>query len=168
MRMNLLFGVVVLLIIAVGNAVKLPLKNVILFDGECNFCNGWVDLIEKFDPERKIKFSAIQSSKGSEIMKLIGKDSEDLSTVVYVRYFSPGDEEIEKITNPTNEVFFKSGAIVHVFEDLFLPRWIANFILLITPEFVRDKMYDLVAKNRYKIMGKRDECSSRGVSDDEL
>jgi predicted DCC family thiol-disulfide oxidoreductase YuxK len=165
--MNLLFffAVVVLLIIAVGNAVKLPLKNVILFDGECNFCNGWVDLIEKFDPEGKIKFSAIQSSKGSEIMKLIGKDAEDLSTVVYVRFFSPDDQNKEE---NTNEVFYKSGAIVHVFEDLFLPRWVANFILWITPEFVRDKMYDLVAKNRYKLMGKRDECSSRGVSDDEL
>lgn len=60
-------------------------KNLILFDGVCNFCNGWVDTVLRLDPKGKFKFTALQSPTGQQVLEKLGKQPDDLSSVVYVR-----------------------------------------------------------------------------------
>ena len=65
-------------------------NNVILYDGVCNFCNGWVDLVLSADKEKKFRFAAMQSKAGMEALQLVGREAKDLSSVVLVQ--STGDK----------------------------------------------------------------------------
>jgi hypothetical protein len=77
---------------------------IILYDGVCNMCNGWVDLLLKLDADKKFTFSALQSKAGMQLLQQIGKDKNDMSSVVYIKS-SNGDIQ---------EVYFKSDAALKV------------------------------------------------------
>ena len=132
----------------------LPLKHIVIFDGICNFCNGWVDIILKYDTKKLIKFSAAQSETGKELLAFLGRNPDDLSSVVYIRRFDPRSEALPS----DRQVFVKSEAVLRVLEDVGVPSVAVNAMMLTIPLIVRDNVYDLVAKNRYNILGKRDTC----------
>ena len=119
-------------------------KNVILFDGVCNFCNAWVDLLMKVDKQEVFKFSALQSPRGKDILRLIGKDENDISSVVLVKSL--------------DEVYFKSDVPIQVLKQLNGGFWLAGVLMQGFPLFVRDSVYDVVASNRYSLLGKREDC----------
>lgn len=133
----------------INNPTSTPgVKNIILFDGVCNFCNKWVDLVITLDPSKKFKFCALQSSKGQALLKSIGKEESDISSFVFIK----------SINGPRKEFYFKSEAALKVAENLGLgPLSVASRFLLPFP-LLRDNIYDMVASNRYNILGKRDEC----------
>ena len=137
--------------------VGLGRKNIILYDGVCNFCNSCVKTVARFDTKRKFSFVPLQSDQGRDFMCSLGRSNDDLSSVVYVRTMrtaEPADGSAESI-----EVFIKSDAAVHVIEELFrIPPVLISFLCAILPRLLRDGVYDLVAKNRYSIMGKRTDC----------
>lgn len=123
-------------------------KNLILFDGVCNFCNGWVDTVLRLDPSGKFKFTALQSPTGQLVLERLGKQRDDLSSVVYVR----------RLDDEKQEAFFKSDAALKVAEDLGIPSFLVSKVQEGLPLSVRNSVYDMVAENRYNLLGKRDVC----------
>ena len=113
-----------------------------VFDGVCNFCSGTVRLVTLLDPDGLIRFSAIQSPYGQLLCGQAGVDPLD----------------------PTTFLFFERGraleatdAMVALVGRLRAPwRWL-RFVAIV-PRPLRDKLYRLVARNRYRLFGKRRTC----------
>jgi predicted DCC family thiol-disulfide oxidoreductase YuxK len=117
-------------------------KKIILFDGVCNFCNFWVDFVLKRDKKDLFRFSALQSSKGIELLKKYNFDSFSIDTFVII---------------VGNKFYTKSTAALLVCKQLKgLIKILFPFIII--PKFIRDFIYDIIAKNRYKLFGKRESC----------
>ena len=115
---------------------------IILFDGVCNFCNFWVNFILDRDKEDKFRFTALQSEKGSGLLKKYNLSTEDFDTFVLI------DRE---------KYYIKSTAAFMVAKNL-PGLWKTLYVFIIVPKPVRDFFYSLIAKNRYKLFGKRATC----------
>lgn len=115
--------------------------DVILFDGVCIFCSRWVRFIAVRDAERRFRFTPIQSDYGTRLAKTFGIDPDDPDTNAVVH---------------GGEVFTKSDAALTVLS--LLPRWRWTRILFAVPRPLRDALYNLVARNRYRIFGKYHAC----------
>lgn len=114
--------------------------NVVFFDGYCSLCNHFVDWLMRTDKSGKLKFASLQ---GETATQLIGKKSQvEIDTVVYLR----GAEQFER-----------SSAVIQILKDIG-GLWSILQIFIIVPPFIRDFLYRFVAKNRYRIFGKRDTC----------
>ena len=115
---------------------------IILFDGVCNFCNYWVDFTIDRDKNDIYRFAALQSEEGQLLLQQYNIKSTDFESFVLIR---------------GENVFTKSTAVLLISKTLSGPTKIMYpFIFL--PKFIRDFIYDLIAKNRYKIFGKRNVC----------
>lgn len=138
---------------SIGAKNGLVARNVILFDGVCNFCNFWVDTVKRLDTDQKFHYTALQSKSGKRLLGQLGKQSDDLSTVVFIRklYDTSNDKK--------SEVFIKSDAALQVAAELGIPPQLINTVGLVFPKSFRDTIYDYVAKNRYNILGKRESCN---------
>ena len=114
----------------------------VIFDGVCNLCNGTVQFIIKRDIKKRFSFTTYQSITGQDILSQHGFSATDQSTVVYVK----------------NEVpYFKSKAVLEILRDLGC-CWNLLYILIVIPPFIRDFVYDIIAKSRYRVFGKRESC----------
>lgn len=132
--------------------------NTILFDGLCNLCNGSVNFILKRDKQGKFKFASLQSEIGKELCK-----QHDIDTNILARS-AGGVDSIILIKN--DNVFIKSNAVLEILKDMPI-GWRLFRIGIILPTVIRDYLYDFVAKHRYRIFGKKDECSipSKDIQD---
>jgi len=120
------------------------LTNIILYDGVCNFCNTWVNLLLRLDTGNKFKFAALQSNAGMALLESMGKGRDDISSVILYK---------EK-----GKFFSKSEAVIEVVKQLGLPLYAAASLGALLPKTARDGLYDTVASNRYNLLGKKDEC----------
>lgn len=119
-------------------------RPVILFDGVCNLCNGGVNLALDLDPPGKLRFAALQSDAGRALLARAGRDPSDISSIVLV-------EE--------HGAYVKSDAVLRIATYLENPALPAAAALgMFFPEQLRDAVYDLVAANRYELLGMKDEC----------
>ena len=117
-------------------------NQIILFDGVCNFCNFWVDFVIKRDKKNLFRFAALQSATGIELLKKYNLDSSS-----QVTFFLIAD----------NKIYTKSTAALIVCKQLSgIIKILYTFIIV--PGFIRDFIYDLIAKNRYNLFGKRESC----------
>ncbi|MBS4172757.1 thiol-disulfide oxidoreductase DCC family protein [Bacillus sp. FJAT-49736] len=117
------------------------MKNIILFDGVCNFCSQSVQFIIKRDPNGIFHFASLQSDIGKELLKQYGVD-ENIDSFVYV---SEG------------KAYVKSSAALQVCRRLHgFWKWL--YIFYFVPAPIRNSMYDFLAKNRYKWFGKMESC----------
>lgn len=116
-------------------------KNIVLFDGVCNLCNGLVRFIIKRDAVGKFKFASLQSATGQQYLKRFGLKNEFQSLV-----FIQGDQFYIKSTGAL-KILREVGGIWQIFGAL-----------LLIPRPIRDFFYDQIAKSRYKVFGKRDAC----------
>ena len=115
---------------------------ILLFDGVCNLCNGFVQFIIKRDKNAKFKFASLQSEIGQEYLKQHHLETEVFESFVYLK----------------NDKFYqKSTAALTLFKDLG-GAWVLMYVLIIFPRFIRDFFYNLIARNRYKMFGKRESC----------
>ena len=117
-------------------------KQIILFDGVCNFCNASINFIIDHDPEKRFKFAPLQSEIGQDILRKFNKNTEDFDSVILLKnntLYQKSDAALE-ITKHLSG-FWKYLAVFNIFPTSFL-----NFF------------YDIVAKNRYRIFGKTDSC----------
>jgi predicted DCC family thiol-disulfide oxidoreductase YuxK len=117
---------------------------VLLFDGVCNLCNGFVRFVVRFDHEGTFRFAPLQSAVAQELLDRhgIATGDESFDTVVLV-------EDGERYT--------KSTAALRVARRLDGP-WPLAYPLVVLPQRLRDAGYDLVARYRYRLFGKSDEC----------
>ena len=130
-------------------------RPVILFDGVCNLCHGGVNFVLDTDntPNGVVRFAALQSKLGRELLERAGRSRDDMSTIVLVEKPSSSSEM---------KFYFKSDAVLRIGTYLgkFYGIPLAPFAQLGTlfPNFIRDTVYDTVANNRYNLLGKTDEC----------
>lgn len=124
--------------------IKIPKnKRLILFDGVCNLCNTSVNYIIKYDKKDMFRFVALQSEIGQKIVKEFNIDPKKTDSIIL---FS----EEQKLS-------YKSTAALKIANHLNFPFNIL-VVFLIIPPFIRNWVYDYIAKNRYKWYGKRKEC----------
>ena len=136
-------------------------KQVILYDGVCNFCNSWVDLVLKIDSKKSFTFCALQSDSGKDILQFIGRDRGDLSSVVYVKRLDMRDGWKERTDDSDRDkcvVYMKSDAALYVAQDLGVPSLLVRLVVMLVPRVIRDGIYDIVASNRYRFLGRRQQC----------
>lgn len=117
------------------------MNNIILFDGDCNFCDKSVQFIIKNDIKSVFKFTSLQSDIGQELI---------------TKYNIPKDtDSVVLIQDDT--YYIKSSAALRICKEL-KSFWKIFYIFLIVPKPIRDIFYNILAKNRYKLFGKRDSC----------
>jgi predicted DCC family thiol-disulfide oxidoreductase YuxK len=117
-------------------------NGIVLFDGVCNLCNNSVQFIIKHDKRDFFRFAALQSDTGQALLKQAGLPPDFLQTFVY---FEKG------------KFYMQSTAALRISRHL-NGGWKLFYPLLIVPAFIRNFFYRLVANNRYKMFGKKDEC----------
>jgi len=115
---------------------------IILFDGVCNFCNTSVNKIIKHDKKNKFKFTALQSEAGKKLLQQHSIDATKIDSIILIE---------------NNIVFIKSTAILKISKHL-NGLYPLAFGFIIIPTFIRDAVYDFIARNRYKWWGKKDSC----------
>jgi predicted DCC family thiol-disulfide oxidoreductase YuxK len=120
----------------------------ILFDGVCVFCSRWVRFVIDRDPERRFRFVAIQSEPGRVLATRFGIDPEAPQTNAVVW---------------GGRIFFKSDAALTVLGQLAATRPLRS--LKVVPKLLRDPVYDLIARNRYRIFGRTDACMIPSAED---
>jgi predicted DCC family thiol-disulfide oxidoreductase YuxK len=116
---------------------------VVLFDGVCNLCNGFVQFLVPRDPEGTFRFASLQSDVGQELLAERGLPTNDLESLVLIE----GDD-----------CYVKSSAVLQIAAHLggvygLLPP------LRFVPRRVRDQIYDFVAARRYRWFGRKDRCT---------
>jgi predicted DCC family thiol-disulfide oxidoreductase YuxK len=116
-------------------------RKIILFDGVCQFCNGSVNFIIKQDVKQKFLFAPLQSEFGSQFLQN-----------------HPELNNVDSLILLENEHYFiYSTAALKIVKQL---NWKFKFlyVLIIIPKPIRDFVYKLVAKNRYRLFGKSETC----------
>jgi predicted DCC family thiol-disulfide oxidoreductase YuxK len=115
---------------------------VILFDGVCNLCNGSVIFIIKRDAQAKLKFASLQSDYGIQQMQRFNLSTSALNSVLLIK---------------EGRLFQKSNAALEI-ASMLDGIWPLLYVFKIIPRFMRDVIYDGIAKNRYRWFGKKEEC----------
>ena len=114
--------------------------SIIFFDGVCNFCNSTVNWLMIRNKRGNLKFASLQ---GESAKVLLPEEwLNDLSSIVYYR---------------RGKCYVKSTAVLFIFIDL---AWYGVLVLpfFLVPTFIRNYMYDGIARNRYRWFGKRSSC----------
>ena len=117
-----------------------PVENeLILFDGICNLCNGWVRFIIPRDPGTRFHFAPLQAPFAQQYTGGLPKGTD---SVVLIR---------------GSRIYTKSRAALEIFRRL-SGIWPIMYLFMVIPGPVRDLVYDLIARNRYSWFGKREHC----------
>lgn len=118
-------------------------KKIILFDGVCNLCDNTVQFIIRHDKHDVFRFVAIQSEIGQKIINYLGIDTSKTDSII--------------LYEPGNAYYYKAEAALKIAREL---GGIYGIIasLSILPNFIKNSVYDYIAKNRYKWYGKKEEC----------
>ena len=117
-------------------------QRVIVFDGVCNFCNASVDFVIARDPQKKYKFSTLQSDPGQTILREFKLNTQDFETFLYIEQ---------------GQVLTRSTAALRVARGL-SGLWTLLYGFIVIPAPIRDTLYKFIARRRYQWMGKRDLC----------
>lgn len=117
-------------------------KNILLFDGLCNFCNGTVQFLLKWDRQDRFRFAALQSGVASRVLENFPDLTELPDSFLLIR---------------SGKIYFKSNAVLKIAEQLPFP-WFLFSIFRILPHSFRDAIYDWIARHRYQWFGRQSEC----------
>jgi len=115
---------------------------IILFDGVCNLCNGAVDFFITRDKKDTFRYAALQSDIGIELQKKLNIDHKNIESFILI---------------DGSKYYKKSTAALRVAAMLGFPYSLL-FPLLVVPPFIRNFVYDVIAKYRYKWFGKKSTC----------
>ncbi len=128
--------------------INKPMKNknessTIIFDGECNLCNGVVGWLLKFAPAEFFQFTPFQSGKGQVMLMEHGFPTNNLETVILI------DEQ---------GVHTHSDGFLRIISKI--PRWrLVAALLAFVPRIIRDTFYNLASRNRVRWFGKSKSCT---------
>lgn len=122
--------------------MKMKQHPIVLFDGVCNFCNGAVNFLIRQDVGARLRFAALQSAAGQQLLQQYGLPQTSFASFVLIK---------------NGQVYQKSDAVLQLIA--YLPwywQWPKGGALL--PTAVRNGLYDFIARNRYKWFGQKDSC----------
>lgn len=115
---------------------------IVIFDGQCVFCNRWVDLLLRFDRHDVFRFAARQTEAGASLMRQAGLPECGVGSIVLVEH---------------GAVRLRSAAVLRMLELLGFPFSLGAVFRLI-PTTPRDFVYEWFARNRLKWFGRRSIC----------
>lgn len=116
--------------------------SIVLFDGVCNFCNSSINKIIKYDKKNRFKFAALQSETGKKLVEKHSIDPSKTDSIILIE----------------NDVaYIKSTAILKISKHM-SGLYPLTYGFIIIPTFIRNVVYDFIARNRYKWWGKKDSC----------
>lgn len=115
---------------------------VIFFDGVCNLCNAAVQFIIRHDKAAVFKLAALQSAAATRLLVNLPADEAAVDSILLLE---------------NGMVYSRSTAALRIAKR-FTGGWKLLYVLIFVPKFIRDAVYKLVARNRYRIWGKQDNC----------
>ena len=115
---------------------------IILFDGVCNLCNSSVDKVIRWDKKKKFRFASLQSAFAINLLNNSSVNPKDLKSIVYYH---------------EGKVKQKSNAVLAIVFQLGFPYSLL-YVFKLIPRFLRNYVYDIVAKNRYQWFGEKETC----------
>lgn len=118
-------------------------KKLILFDGVCNLCNASVQYVIEHDKNNVFMFTALQSDIGQQIIEAYKIDTNKVDSIL--------------LYTPEKGIDYKSTAAMKIASQLGFPQNLMTAFFIIPP-FIRNWVYDYIAKNRYKWYGKKESC----------
>ncbi|KXX72609.1 thiol-disulfide oxidoreductase DCC family protein [Flammeovirga sp. SJP92] len=118
-------------------------KHIILFDGVCNLCDSTIQYIIKHDRKNLFYFAPLQGKTASQLLH----NNKSVT-------FQPNNSIVYSVGD---KFYIKSTAVLNIVLKLGFPRNLSA-VFLITPPFIRDHIYDYIAKNRYRWFGRKDSC----------
>ena len=119
---------------------------IILFDSQCNLCNGWTRFILKRDKNATFALCRVQSPAGQRLLAQLGLPLATYETMIYLE--RRGGDFAE---------YHRSEAALRVVAQLPAP-WRQLALLRLVPRGLRDWLYDVVARNRYRLFGRPPQC----------
>lgn len=122
-------------------------NTLVLYDGVCGLCNGLNQFLLKRDPNDHFRFASLQSEFSASLLKRYDISAVDLDTIYVVAGYG----------QPSQRLLARSDAILHVLSRLG-GGWGLLRIGRMLPKSLRDALYNLVARNRYRVFGKYDVC----------
>jgi len=120
---------------------------IVLYDGVCGLCNRLVQFLLKHDRRDRLRYASLQSDFAAEILTRRGANPHDLNTV-YV---------VVDHAKPSEKLLARSDAILTLGKELG-GIWGLAVVGKILPRAIRDTLYNLVARNRYRVFGKHESC----------
>jgi predicted DCC family thiol-disulfide oxidoreductase YuxK len=115
---------------------------IILFDGVCNLCNRSVQFILRRDRRRLFVFASLQGSAGQQLLQKFGLPAREFNSFVLIE---------------NDKVYTRSSGALRVLLHLD-GGWPLLYCLWIIPKPLRDRIYDWIARNRYRWFGRRESC----------
>jgi predicted DCC family thiol-disulfide oxidoreductase YuxK len=127
---------------------------IVLYDGVCGLCNRFVQFLLARDRRKVFRFASLQSDFAARILNRHGVNPDALDTVYVVL-----DNEVLDAEARNERLLSRSSAILFVLQQLGAPwRLIASFSILI-PQFLRDHIYNAIARHRYRFFGRSEACT---------
>ncbi len=117
-------------------------NSIILFDGVCNLCNNSVHFIIKRDKKKRFLFTSLQSDAARDILLQFQLKNSEMDSIIFIE---------------NGKIYQKSDAILKIVKHL-NGIWKISYGFIIIPKFIRDYVYIIIAKNRYRWFGKREVC----------
>jgi len=115
---------------------------ILLFDGVCNLCNASVLFVIRRDKKKEIKYAAIQSKQGKMLLQQYHIEEAYLGSLIFIE---------------DGKAYLKSTGALRLCKYL-KGWWPAFYLFIFVPPFIRNAVYDFVAKNRYQWFGKKETC----------
>jgi predicted DCC family thiol-disulfide oxidoreductase YuxK len=122
-------------------------KTIVLYDGVCALCNRLVRFLLRFDSKNRFRYAPLQSGFAAAALRKHGLDPADLNSVTLI-----GDYGL-----PDERPYSRSDAILLAARDLG-GIWQLGAGAAVLPKTIRDRVYDLIARNRYRMFGKYQTC----------
>lgn len=116
--------------------------HLIVFDGICNWCNAWVNIVMARDPHRRFRFATLQSEPGQRLRRSLGLPTQDFDSFLLLE---------------SGVVYTHSSAALRIVRHL-EGLWPLFYLGRIIPRPLRDRLYGLVARHRYRLMGRATTC----------
>jgi predicted DCC family thiol-disulfide oxidoreductase YuxK len=115
---------------------------IIVFDAMCVLCSANAQFVLRHDRTARFRLASMQGEVGAALYRRCGIDPENPETMIVV---------------DGQSVLRDSDAVLAIYEGLGWP-WKGLSIVRLVPRFIRDPLYRLVARNRYRIFGRREAC----------
>src|SRR5258705_7894488 len=120
---------------------------ILLYDGVCGLCNHLVQFLLKRDTHDRFRFASLQSEFARNLLTRHGADPHDLDTVYVVNDYGQSDESL----------LARSDAVLYMLDQLG-GVWKLAGVGRVLPKALRDAVYKIVARNRYRVFGKHESC----------
>ena len=122
--------------------LELEGKRIVLFDGVCNLCNRSIQQLIRLDKKNQFVYGSLQGSTATKLFETLHLPPGKFDSIVFI---------------DNGQVFSKSTAVLRI--SWYLGGgWKLFYVFSLLPKFLRDPVYNLIAKNRYKWFGKKQAC----------